>query len=391
MSSTIVISKKEARKLVLQCQGLLSSYSNSLSAIQQLSYVQIDTISVTARAHHHVFYTRNPNYNQQVIIQLMDDKKIFEYWSHAAAYLPIGDYRFSLFKKETYRTGNKHWFPRDEKVEKYVLDRIKAEGPLQSKDFDNPRNKNHEWYEWKPAKIALTNLFMDGSLMIANLKGFQKIFDIAENVLPANTLTTTPTLDEYCKHLIFNAIKAQGLVTLNEIVYLRKGIKTTVSKLLKQLTESKEIATVKVDSIDNIYYSTYPLLESIATIKVGKKVHLLNPFDNLVIQRKRLKELFDFEYLIECYVPEKKRIYGYYTLPILYGDKFVGRLDAKAERKANAFTVKHIWFEPEFKTTADFIKKIDEQLKLFANFCGCANLSIYKTTPSSYKEMLTHN
>lgn len=370
----ITITQQEARKLALQSQGLLFPFKDSLSVIQQIGYVQIDTISVTERAHHHVFYSRNPNYQQQEIIQLMDDKKVFEYWSHAAAYLPMEDYRFSLFKKETYKDGNKHWFPRDKKVEQYVLDRIKAEGPLQSKDFENPREKNHEWYAWKPAKIALTNLFMDGSLMIANRKGFQKIFDISENVIPNEINTTTPTLDEYCKHLIFNSIKAHGLVTVNEIIYLRKGVKPTVNKLLKQLTENKELIAVTVENNGNTYYSTPQLLESINKIKVEKNVHLLSPFDNLVIQRKRLKELFNFDYLIECYVPEPKRVFGYYTIPILFGDTFVGRLDAKADRKTNTLTVKQIWYEPNFKPTPTFTKKLNEQLLLFANFCGCSQL-----------------
>ncbi len=104
-TAPVTLSKKEAQKLALHCQGLLSNASSSLSAIQQLGYVQIDTISVTARAHHHVFYTRNPTYNQQEIIQLMNEKKVFEYWSHAAAYLPMEDYRFSLFKKNTFKSG----------------------------------------------------------------------------------------------------------------------------------------------------------------------------------------------------------------------------------------------------------------------------------------------
>ncbi len=376
MSSIFTISKQEARKLALHCQGLLSGFDNTLAAIQQIGYVQIDTISVTERAHHHVIYSRNPNYKQQEIIQLMDDKKVFEYWSHAAAYLPMEDYRFSLLKKETYKAGNKHWFPRDKKVEQYVMDRIKVEGPLQSKDFENLRDENHEWYEWKPAKIALTNLFMDGSLMIANRKGFHKIFDLTENVIPANINTTTPTLGKYCKHLIFKSIKAHGLSTMNEMVYLRKGVKPTVNKILKQLIESKELIAIMVENVENTYYTTPKLLESISKIAVEKKVHLLSPFDNLVIQRKRLSDLFNFDYLIECYVPEPKRVFGYYTIPILFGDTFVGRLDAKADRKADTLTVKQIWYEKGFKPTPDFTKKIDEQLKLFANFCGCSNVLI---------------
>lgn len=368
-----VITQQEARKLALNCQGLLSEFNDTLAVIQQIGYVQIDTISVTERAHHHVLFTRNHNYKKEEITQLMNDQLIFEYWSHAAAYLPMEDFRFSLTKKESYRKGNKHWFPRDKKVEQYVMDRIKAEGPLQSKDFENPRSKNHEWYEWKPAKIALTNLFMDGSLMIANRQGFQKIFDLTENVIPSYVNTSTPSIEESCRHLIFNSIKAHGVVTLNEIVYLRKGIKTIVNKLLNQMIEYGELVKVKVENNEDTYFSSQRILEELENIRVDNKIHFLSPFDNLVIQRKRLKELFNFDYIIECYVPESKRVFGYYTIPILYRNEFVGRFDAKADRKTNTFTVKQIWYEKGFNSTSDFKEKFDKQLKSFANFCGCAN------------------
>jgi len=383
MPSPVTISKKEARLLALSNQGLLKPTHQSIDAIKQIGYIQIDTISVTERAHHHVFFSRNPKYQKSEIDQLMDNKEVFEYWSHAAAYLPMRDFRYSLYRKNLYKKGENHWFPRDKKVEKYVLNRIKAEGALQSKDFENSRNKNHEWYEWKPAKIALTNLFMDGSLMIANRKGFQKIFDLTERVIPTDTNTITPTLNEYCNHLIFNTINAHGLSTINEIIYLRKGIKPEVNKLLKQLVESGEIIPVNIIGSEQTYYTTEELLSDTYNITSTKRVHLLSPFDNVVIQRKRLKELFDFEYLIECYVPEKKRVFGYYTIPILYGDVFVARMDAKADRKIKLFTVKNIWLEPNFKASADFTKKLKKQLNAYATFCGCEEIVIEKVHPKN--------
>ncbi len=255
MTNPIVISQKEARQLALFCQGLYNAHHNTLDTIRQLGYVQIDTISVTERSHNHVLFTRNPRYKQDELIQLMDNRSIFEYWSHAAAYLPMQDYRFSLYKKDEYKNGSIHWFPRDKKVEKYVLDRIKMDGPLQSKDFENPKIKN-EWYEWKPAKIALTNLFMEGSIMITNRKGFQKIFDLTERVLPESVNTTKPSTEEYYKYLVDRAVKAHGLVTLDEIAYLRKGIKTGLKQVLTELLENNEITEIKVNGNKNTYYAT---------------------------------------------------------------------------------------------------------------------------------------
>ena len=214
--------------------------------------------------------------------------------------------------------------------------------------------------------------------MIANRKGFQKIFDLTENVIPSHVNSTTPTLDEYCKHLITSAIIAHGLVAAHEICYLRKGIKTIVTKLLKQLVNSGEIIPLHIEGSEQVYYTTTTLLETINKIKNHRNVHLLSPFDNVVIQRKRLKELFNYEYLIECYVPEKKRVFGYYTLPILYGDRFVARLDAKADRKTKLFTVKNSWLEPHFKLSNDFKNKFNHQLNAYAQFCGCNEVKFEK-------------
>ena len=380
MSNSIKISHTEARKLAISGQGLSGNENNSLKIIQQLGYVQIDTISVTERAHHHVLFTRNPTYHQKELSELMAAKSIFEYWSHAAAYLPIADYRFSLHKKELYKDGDKHWFPRDKKVEKYVIDRIKAEGALQSKDFENPSTKNNQWYEWKPAKIALTNLFMDGSLMIANRKGFQKIFDLPERVLPPDLNLSIPTAEEYHQHILFNAIKAHGLVNLNEIIYLRKGIKQEVKKLLNKMVESSQITTATITGINETYYTNNQLISSINNTQndSNKRIHILNPFDNLLIQRKRVKEIFNFDYQIECYVPEKKRKFGYYVLPVLYGDEFVARIDAKADRKEKIFYVNNTWLEPQFKPTSKFINEFSNKINEYAKFCGCQSIKINK-------------
>jgi len=371
VTNPIVISQKEARQLALFCQGLYNAHHNTLDTIRQLGYVQIDTISVTERSHNHVLFTRNPRYKQDELIQLMDNRSIFEYWSHAAAYLPMQDYRFSLYKKDEYKNGSIHWFPRDKKVEKYVLDRIKMDGPLQSKDFENPKIKN-EWYEWKPAKIALTNLFMEGSIMITNRKGFQKIFDLTERVLPESVNTTKPSTEEYYKYLVDRAVKAHGLVTLDEIAYLRKGIKTDLKQVLLELLENNEIIATRVNGNENTYYATSDTLGVLnRDHKKGNEVHILNPFDNLLIQRKRAKDIFNFEYHIECYVPEKKRIFGYYTLPVLYGNKFIMRFDAKANRKTGVFTVNGFWYEKGFKPSEKFRNAFNKKLEAFALFCGC--------------------
>lgn len=380
------VTPKDIRSLAIDAQGLSACDQDNLSIIQQLSYVQIDTISVTERAHHHVFHTRNNDYKKEDLTQMMEDKSIFEYWSHAAAYLPIEDFRFSLIKKEQYRKGGKHWFPRDKKIEQYVLDRIKAEGPLQSKDFENQKDKNHQWYEWKPAKIALTNLFMDGTLMIKNRIGFQKVFDFTENVIPNDVNSQLPTEEEYCEYLIKSTINAHGIASLTEMVYLRKGIKPTAKNTINRLIENKELVVLQLPDSKEYYYSTPKMLDCLSKQIINEHLHILSPFDNLVIQRKRLKTLFDFDYQIECYVTEAKRIYGYYVLPVLYGNKFVARIDAKANRKEDVFVLINCWFEKEFKPSDEFYRHFFSKLNSYAAFCGCSQIQIL-TNSKTNKEL----
>ena len=370
------LSAQQARSIVLSQQGLLEPLGSSAEVIEQLGYIQIDTISVTERAHHHVLFSRNRKYQQAEIEQLISSKQVFEYWSHAAAYLPMCDFRYSLYKKEQYRQGEKHWFDRNKKVELYVMDRIRSEGPLQSKDFESAPSANAGgWDTWKPTKVALSNLFIDGSLMITGRQGFQKIFDLSERVIPAHLDTSVPDLNQYAKYLINSALQAQGLMCLNEIIYLRKGIKNAVIKQLQEGLEAGEYCDIQIENSDVVYYAfsqtiEHIALESSASIN-NKQVHLLSPFDNMVIQRKRLEQLFDFQYQIECYVPKAKRQYGYYCIPVLYGDRFVARFDAKANRKTGEFDIHKIWYEADFKITKEFEKKFNRQLKLFQRFCGC--------------------
>ncbi|MCB0401802.1 MAG: YcaQ family DNA glycosylase [Flavobacteriales bacterium] len=383
------IDQKHARIINLNRQGLIKPYSGNLESIEQIGYVQIDTISVTERSHNHVFYSRNKQFKPEDIAGMMAQKQIFEYWSHAAAYLPMRDFHYSLYRKDQYKAGHKHWFPRDKKTDQYVLDRIRSEGPLQSKDFENPFDKNHEWYQWKPAKIALTNLFMDGSLMIVERKGFQKVFDLTERVIPSDTNTSTPTSDEFHNHLIFNALDNFGITTLEEISYLRKGVKTTLKATLNKLLEARKIVAVRIENDPAVYYSTPAILEESNRLKAGNQIHILNPFDNLVIQRKRLKALFDFDYQIECYVPEKKRVYGYYTLPVLWGDAFVGRMDAKANRKDGTFLIKNIWLEQQEAKISEWMPLFAAALNEFAQFCSCKQVKLESGLDKSIRKQLT--
>ncbi|MBI9058041.1 MAG: AlkZ family DNA glycosylase [Labilibaculum sp.] len=386
------LSIQQARKLVLLSQKIPpakasgTALSASLSAIEHLGYIQIDTISAIERAHHHTLWNRNPLYQNTHLDQLVADKKVFEYWSHAAAYLPMRDYRFSLPRKRAIANGDaKHWFKRDKKLMNSVLKRIADEGPLMAKDFEHTGKKKGEWTT-KPAKQALENLFMQGDVMIGSRLNFHKVYELTERVLPENINDSMPSEKEYFRFMITRYLEANGLGQASEIAYLLKNTKIPVQRMLQEMHASGELTQVKLNELD--YYTLANSLELLNKPLARNKLKILSPFDNLVIQRKRLKTLFNFDYQIECYVPEAKRQYGYFSLPILWNGKFVARMDCKAERKNNILHINHIALEDKLTKTEDFAYSLVKELQSFMKFNNCNKVQLYKTTPSNFTPIL---
>jgi uncharacterized protein len=375
MKSPLLLSKAEARRLIINAQLLTHKNHASLDIIRRLGYVQIDTLAVAERSHHHVYHTRNAGYKKAELTEMLIARQVFEYWSHAASFLPMEDYRYSLIRKHAYAKGKSHWFEKDKKMNAYVLDRIRQEGALQSKDFKDPQHTSGAWYSWKPAKIALEQLFMEGKLMVSERINFQKVYDLTERVLPSGIDTSVPTLAEFCEHLIKSTLAAQGVAALSDIIYLRKGIKPHVEKTLKKLIGDGQVMPVAIEGMDRIHFTLPTDFNPVR----NHQVHILSPFDNLIIQRKRTQDVFGFDYQLECYVPEKKRKFGYYSLPVLFEDHFVARFDPKADRKTGVFTIKSFWFEPNFVPNDDFLREFVEALKLFMTLCQCKKLKIIKS------------
>lgn len=373
------LSPTEARQLVLNNQLLTAPNTNSdplavtQQVIEHLGYLQIDTISVVERAHHHTIWTRNPAYHAQHLEQLLEQKQIFEYWSHAAAYLPMRDYRFSLWRKQAFATGKlDHWYERDTQLIQETLARIRAEGPLMAKDFEKTQ-KIREWQS-QPSKRALEYLFMQGDLMISYRKNFHKVYDLTERVLPSHIDTNPPSEQEYLNYLILNYLKAQGLAQDGNFGHLIKGIKPTIKHAIQRLLAEGQLIELKIDEHtwlsmpENLQLLNQPLQNSIK---------ILSPFDNLVIQRERLRKLFNFDYQIECYVPETKRKYGYFTLPILWNGELVARMDCKAVRKERRLVINQVWTEAKLNHQEKFWSDLATELNNFAQFNRCETLSGY--------------
>ena len=369
------LSIQQARKLVLHSQRLPPAASKgraidaTLDAIEHLGYIQIDTISVVQRAHHHTLWNRNPYYESEHLDQLVAEKKVYEYWAHAAAYLPMSEYRFSLYRKHALKSGvPAHWHERDDKMIRYVLDRIKAEGPLLAKDFKYKGEKLEAWQS-KPAKKALEYLFMQGDLMISSRQNFQKVFALTEKVLPVNIDCSLPSDEEYARHLITRFLVCNGIAQANEFGYLLNNIKPAIRRALDEMLSAGEVQLIQV--AENQYYLLKESLTLLDKPLSRSKLKILSPFDNLLIQRKRMQDLFDFDYQMECYVPAAKRIYGYFLLPIIWGGRFAARMDCKVDRKTRVLHIHSMHMEGWVKDEAAFLEVLNKELHDFMVFNRC--------------------
>lgn len=386
-----VVTPDELKLHFLHAQGLLRASGfgkgklGALAAIRHLGYIQLDTLAVVARAHHHTLYTRTRGYREEHLAALVAEGKVFEYWSHAASFLPMEEYRFSLVRKQRYREGHHHWFVSEKKLLNYVLDRIRTEGPLQARDFETDR-KRGSWFDWKPAKVALEQLFMEGTLMVRARQGFQKVYDLTERVLPEGVDATLPTESEYAQHLIATGLRAFGFATAAQLTYLRRAAAVPVQQELDRQVQEGVLFRFRVEGAKELHYAPAGSFDK--RIVATPHFHLLSPFDNALIQRQRIRQLFNYDYQVECYVPEPKRKFGYFCLPMLWNGQFIGRLDPKVERASGVFHIKSLHLEQAPRELEAFFADLQQELAAFAAFNGCSTVVAAKTVPLKWRKLL---
>jgi hypothetical protein len=299
------------------------------------------------------------------------------------------DYRFSLHRKNAISSGKQnHWYRRDPKMMKYVLDRITAEGPLMAKDFEHTGEKITDWNR-KPAKQALEYLFMQGELMIPCRSNFHKVYDLTERALPPNVNDIPPTDEEYARFLICRFLEANGVGLVREFSYLLKNIKPQLSRTLKQMLSDNELQLVRIAGED--YYMLPKSSALLGKPLSRRKLKILSPFDNLLIQRNRIRALFDFDYQIECYVPAHKRKFGYFVLPILWDGRLVGRMDCKADRKTLILHIYNLIFEPRINNKEALIPALTNELKAFMSFNGARGVILHNVPDCALKFGLQEN
>lgn len=396
----ISVSLDDARWLAVRSQllggsgNLPGGKEGVAEAIERLGYLQIDTISVVARAHHQTMWARRPDYDSTMLHQLLAvDRRVFEYWGHAASYLPMSDYRFyrPRMLRSPARARGLEWMERNGDIAEQVLRRIESEGPLASKDFAQPEGrKGGEWWDWKPTKMALEMLLAQGKLMIVERRNFQRIYDLTERILPSHVDDGVPTDEEVARFLIRRALRAYGVAREREIrEHIHGGDRILIAQAIKELVEAGEVVGVTVEGCESPPTFALPgALNGAPAPPASEQCTLLCPFDNLITLRERAKWLFDFDYTLECYVPAPKRVHGYFVFPILLGNQLIGRLDPKADRKKKNLIIRKLRFEPSFDAIEDSLPPLAEEIVRFARFNECDTVVFETIHPAGHKRAL---
>jgi uncharacterized protein YcaQ len=358
----ISLTKEQARNIIIDAAGLArkAQFGEGIEAvysvIDHLGFVQLDTNYVVERAHHHVMAARVPDYQTEWLANLCEDGRIYEYFISDAGYLPMQDFRFSLPVKGAFETQGKPNSKSEINLMRQILDRIEREGPLMIGDFENDRlEASSGWWDWRPAKVALERLYLNGKLMISRTKSFQKVYDLPLNLVAQETDLSMPTDEEYARFVILRTIGALGIANVKEIAWRGRRVKgNLIKKELEKMAHSGKVKVVMVDDLKAVFYM---LPNQEINIKLSNDVFILSPFDILNVFRHRLKDFFNFEYQIECFVPAPKRVYGYFSLPVLAGETFIARMDAKADRKQKVLIV-HIFILNPWTSNKSFLKSL---------------------------------
>ena len=367
----------DARRIWLRAQRLDAAApfgagaGATQAAIEHLGYVQIDTINVIERCHHHILFTRIPDYQRAHLhAALSRDKSVFEYWTHALSYVPTRDMRFFLADMQRHRQsrGNWHSGVSDADIRKIVA-RVRREGALSIRDIDDDVlvEKDHAWASKKPSKRALQLAFFSGALTISARAGMLKTYELAKRHFGWDKRPKPATETEVLNYLVDRALRAQGLVSLDSICHLDAARKPAVRRLIEGRVRKGFLLPAAVAGAEKTEHWATPQGLEVQAAAASETTHILSPFDPLIIQRKRLKLLFGYEHRFEAYVPKDKRIMGYFALPVLVGDEIVAAIDLKADREKQVLKVQQ-WTWIGKNTAKRHKAKIEEELHRFEAF-----------------------
>ena len=376
------LTKAEARRIWLRAQRLDTSVpfgegpGATAAAVDHLGYVQIDTINVIERSHHHILWTRIPAYRRADLRQAQSvDKSVFEYWTHALSYVPAKDLRFFIPAMKRHQREGHKWFSAVSKADlRKVLTLIRRDGALTIRDIEDDVlvDKEHLWASRKPSKRALQLAFYTGILTISERNGMLKSYELMARHFGWDRPPKPASASEATAYQLERALRAQGVVSLDSICHLDAPSKSAIRRLIETRVRRNELVQIALEGAGKQEHWARPeALEPTGGGAVSELVHILSPFDPLVIQRKRTELFFDYGHRFEAYVPKEKRVFGYFALPVLVGDNIVAALDLKTDRKSRKLLMqKWNWIGTAAPRGArkELKRRIEEELDRFERF-----------------------
>jgi uncharacterized protein YcaQ len=378
----IPLTKAQARRIWLQAQRLDTPAPfgegppATAAAVEHLGYVQIDTINVIERCHHHILYSRIPAYRRADLKQAQSvDKSVFEYWTHALSYVPSKDFRYFMPLMREHRREGHRWYASVKPADLRKVMRLIKTGPLTIRDIEDDvlTEKEHLWQSRKPSKRALQLGFYTGTLTVSERNGMLKTYELMTRHFGWDKPPKPATSSEATAYLLDRALRSQGVVSLDSICHLDAPSKSAVRRLIESSVRKKELLPVALDGAGKHEHWVRPEALEGAGESTGPLVHILSPFDPLIIQRKRTELVFGYGHKFEAYVPKDKRVFGYFALPVLVGDEIVAALDLKTDRQNKKLLMqKWTWVGPgkaaKGEARKELKRRIEEELDRFEKF-----------------------
>ena len=383
------LSAAQARRIALAAQGFTRSRPASVSArhihtaMGRLGVLQIDSVNVFARSHYMPLFSRLGAYDPDLVDRVFMAKTTHyvEYLAHEATFMPIEDWPLWRFRREYFRAklakaGS--WGASNERTLAWVRDELRARGPLRPADIraDAPRERG-TWWDWDEVKLALEHMWRTGDVAISGRKGFERSYALAEHVVPAGILAQEIAVPDAMRELIRRAARSHGVATASDLAdYYRIRDRAAITTAIGELTEAGELVPVQVRGWERQGRPLPAWRHADAVLpRSVNAAALLTPFDPVVWFRDRALRAFELDYRIEIYVPAEKRRYGYYSLPVLVGDRIVARVDLKADRAASTLQVQSAWWEPQARPSDD-ADRIAGELALAAAWQGLEHVSV---------------
>jgi len=387
-----------ARRLLLGAQGLLDDPRRKATPdalyelVERMGFVQVDSINIVERAHHLTLAARFQGYRPALLERLLErERRLFEHWTHDASAIPAVSYPYWKVRFERYRQrvlAHPWWLerlgPDPGAVIDHVRERLLREGPLMTRDFEDerPQGTDKTWWGWKPQKAVLEYLWRTGELAVAGRSSFHKIYDLAERVFPAGHAAPRPSDEEHLDWACRTALERLGIATAGELAGFWNAVSPEEAKAwTERAAAAGEIAAVQAEAADGSRPRAawaVPDWQSRAAAlpPAPPRIRLLAPFDPILRDRKRTLRLFNFDYRFEAFVPEHLRRHGYYVLPILEGERLVGRLDPKLHRDRGLLEIKNLWWEPGVRESKARQAALEAALDRLARFVGAEGWEI---------------